>query len=261
MVDRFASELIPKRSGLIGRSLLYYPSVHSTMDIAKKLARQGGAEGAVILAGEQTGGRGRMGRKWISPSGSGVFFSVILRPALSQLAQMNMVASLAVCRGIENIAGLKPRIKWPNDILIRGRKVCGILIENEFEGDELVAAIIGVGINVDLDPDALPEISALATSLSAEAGCRISCSDTLTSVLDALEAIYGDLCAGRDVYRKWLPLVETIGKTVQVKYGQTIVEGVAESVDPEGRLVLRLWDGSEMKMVAGEVTLQINTHL
>ena len=262
MADRSPSELLPKtRSGLIGHRLVYYPSVPSTMDEARKHAREGDAEGTVILAGEQTGGRGRMGRKWISPAGTAISFSVILCPRPSQLAQLNMVASLAVCNAIRNVTSLEPRVKWPNDILIGRRKVSGILIENVFEGNQLVAAIVGIGINLNFDPSAFPEISAIATSLSVEAGHQVSYSETLTSVLDSLEAIYGDLRAGGEVYQKWLPLVETIGKTVQVKYGERIVEGTAESVDAEGRLMLRLCDGSEMKMVAGEVTLQTNTHL
>jgi BirA family biotin operon repressor/biotin-[acetyl-CoA-carboxylase] ligase len=257
MIDQVASEFVSRpRTGVIGRRLLYYPSLSSTMDVAKKLAREGATEGTVVLAGEQTGGRGRMGRKWMSPPESSISFSVILHPALPRLEQLNMVISSAVCRGIEDVAGLKPRVKWPNDILIGGKKVSGILIENEFEGDRLIAAIAGIGINVNLDPNDFPEIATIATSLSVEAGRQISYADTLTSVLDALEAIYGDLRANRDVYHKWLPLVETIGKTVQVKFGESIVEGIAESVDPEGRLVLRTSSGDHMKMIAGEVTLQ-----
>ena len=257
MPDQYVSEFLSRaRPGLIGHRLLYYPSLPSTMEPAKKLAREGAEEGTVILAGEQTGGRGRMGRTWISPAGMSISFSVILHPAIPQLAQMNMVASLAVCRGIKNVTGLEPRIKWPNDILIRGKKVSGILIENEFEGEQLVAAIIGVGINVNLDPGAFSEISEIATSLSSETGRSISSSDTLYSVLDALEEIYADLRNGKDVYEQWLPLVETIGKTVQVRYGETILQGVAESVDPEGRLVLREPDGKHWHMVAGEVTFQ-----
>jgi BirA family biotin operon repressor/biotin-[acetyl-CoA-carboxylase] ligase len=257
MIDQVASEFVSRpRAGVIGRRVLYYPSLSSTMDVAKKLAWEGATEGTVVLAGEQTGGRGRMGRTWISPPGTSISFSVILHPGSPHLGQLNMLVSLAVCRGIEEVTGLTPRVKWPNDILIGRRKVSGILIENVFEGDRLVAAIVGIGINLDLDPTAFPEISGIATSLSAEARRQISYSDTLTSVLDALERTYDDLRAGRDIYQKWLPLVETIGQIVQVKYGESIVEGVAESVDTEGHLVLRTSDGRHMKMVAGEVTLQ-----
>ena len=240
---------------LIGQSILYYPSLPSTMDVAKKMAKEGMGEGTVIVAGEQTMGRGRLGRKWLSPPKSSLALSIILRPTIAQLPQLNMVASLAVVQSIEKIVGLKPTIKWPNDILLEGRKTSGILIENIIEGSEVKAAIVGIGINVELDPSSFSEISAIATSLSIESGREISRWDTLCSLLQEFDQIYQELNSGKSIYERWLASVETLGKLVQVRWGDTIEEGYVESIETDGSLVLKSLDGSLRTIVAGEVTL------
>ena len=118
------------KTGIIGSRILYYPTLSSTMDAGREAARNGTPEGTVIIAGEQTAGRGRLKRSWLAPSGN-IALSVILYPRLSELPEMIMLASLAVTHGIEAVTGIKPQIKWPNDILIEGKKVCGILIESD----------------------------------------------------------------------------------------------------------------------------------
>jgi len=133
----------------IGQKIIYFPQLSSTMDVARSEARQGVSEGTVIIAGEQTSGRGRLKRHWLSPPGN-VALSVILHPDVSSLPCLIMIASLAVVRSIESTTGLKADIKWPNDILIDGKKVCGILIENEISSDKTARAIIGIGVNVNL---------------------------------------------------------------------------------------------------------------
>lgn len=242
---------------LIGRNILYYPSLPSTMDVAKRLAERGVGEGTVIGAAEQTAGKGRLGRKWLSPSGGSFSVSIILRPDLAKLSQLNMVASLAVAQSIEKVTGLEPAIKWPNDILLNGKKVSGILIENIIEGGKVNATIVGIGINLTLDPSAFPEIATTATSLSIESGKRISQWEMLPLLLKEFESIYQGLCCGKSVYEKWLTRVETLGKLVRVKSGSTIEEGYAESINTDGSLVLRRSNGSQVAMVTGEVTLHI----
>ncbi|HIE17967.1 MAG TPA: biotin--[acetyl-CoA-carboxylase] ligase, partial [Dehalococcoidia bacterium] len=153
------------RTRFIGQQLHYYPTVTSTMDIARILAREGAVEGTVVIAGTQTAGRGRLGRSWLSPEGS-VALSVILKPSPDNLPQLIMIASVAVVKVIKTVTGLDAQIKWPNDVLVKGKKVCGILIENEVKGYEVDFAIIGIGINVSFDPTGFPEISDIATSLS-----------------------------------------------------------------------------------------------
>jgi BirA family biotin operon repressor/biotin-[acetyl-CoA-carboxylase] ligase len=167
-----------------------------------------------------------------------------------------MLASLAVVRSIEKVSELKPVIKWPNDILLNGRKVSGILIENLLEGSNVNVAIVGIGINVKLDPSLFPDISYIATSLSIESGREISQEEVLRLLLEEFEPLYQGLGQGKPIYEEWLTRVETLGKFVRVKSGDKIEQGYAESITPDGSLMLRGTDGSLVTMVAGEVTLQ-----
>jgi BirA family biotin operon repressor/biotin-[acetyl-CoA-carboxylase] ligase len=242
---------------LIGATIMYYPRVTSTMDTARQLASQGTREGTVIVAEEQTEGRGRLGRHWVSRAGQSISLSVVLHPTMGQLPQLNMVASLATVRSITKVTGLKPLIKWPNDVLLDNKKVSGILIENIFDGPVLKAAVIGIGINVNLDPESFPAISAIATSLSIEAGGTVSTQDLTARLLMELDELYRDLCRTGTVYDSWVPLVETIGKRVRVRSGDRIEEGCAESVDDNGRLILQRADGTRLALDAGEVTSHI----
>ncbi|MBL7120333.1 MAG: biotin--[acetyl-CoA-carboxylase] ligase [Dehalococcoidia bacterium] len=237
---------------LIGRNILYYPSLPSTMDTAREMARDGMCEGTVILAAEQTAGKGRRGRKWVSPPEGSISLSIILHPSPSQLPQLNMVAGLATVNCIERATGLKPVIKWPNDVLLNGKKVSGILMENIFEGGELKAAIVGIGLNVSLDVSSFAEISAIATSLSTELGRELSPGEVLPLLLRELDQTYRDLQSGADIYERWLARVETLGKVVRVKSGDSVEEGYAESINADGSITLRHSDGSLVTMVTGE---------
>jgi BirA family transcriptional regulator, biotin operon repressor / biotin---[acetyl-CoA-carboxylase] ligase len=237
---------------IVGRSILHYPSLPSTMDFAKKLAAEGMGEGAVILCDEQTEGRGRQGRKWFdSPSGS-ILMSVIFRPAVEQLPQLNMLASLAIVLAIHKVAGIKSNVKWPNDVLIKGKKVAGILVENVFAGNALQASIVGVGLNVSLDVTTHPDIASIATSLSAEVGRHLGRDDVLKPLLEEMDALYQAVRRGEDVYRRWLPHVETLGKSVRIKSGKSVEEGLAQSINPDGSITLRRSDGSLVTIATGE---------
>jgi BirA family biotin operon repressor/biotin-[acetyl-CoA-carboxylase] ligase len=237
----------------VGRQLYYYHRLATTMKTAKKLAEKGTAEGTVIIADTQTAGRGRLGRTWLSPEGS-LSISLILKPALHNLPQLVMIASLAVARAIKKVAGLETRIKWPNDVLIKGKKVCGVLIENEVKGDKVNFAIIGIGINVNFDPLAFPEISNIATSLSHELGAEVSKVELASALLSELEQLYLEAQAGAPVHREWQENMETLGRWIQVKTGETVEKGKAETVTRDGSLVLRRADGSLAEIVAGDVT-------
>jgi BirA family biotin operon repressor/biotin-[acetyl-CoA-carboxylase] ligase len=238
----------------LGRQLYYYHQLATTMETARELVKKGAAEGAVVIAGRQTAGRGRIGRTWLSPEGS-LAMSVILKPPLDNLPQLVMIASLAVVRAIKNVAGLETRIKWPNDILIKGKKVCGILIENEVKGGRVNFAIIGIGINVNFDPLAFPEITEIATSLSHELGTEISKVELAGALLSELERLYLEAQAGAPVYREWQQNMETLGKQIKVKSGKTVELGKAETVTANGNLILRRADGSLAEIVAGDVTI------
>jgi len=239
----------------IGQRVIYYPSLTSTNDVAKQKAQQGAKEGTAIVAGEQTAGRGRMKRGWLSPRGS-IALSIILYPELAYLSSLIMVASLGVAHCVEKVAGLKPEIKWPNDVLINGKKVCGILIESEVKGKRADYAIIGIGINVNLKPADFPEIPPLATSLSHELGKEVSQLVMVRCLLAEIESLYLALPSGDAVYHEWRYSLVTLGKKVRVSSEETTLEGIAESVASDGSLLLRQSDGSLTKIVAGDVTLR-----
>jgi BirA family biotin operon repressor/biotin-[acetyl-CoA-carboxylase] ligase len=224
------------------------------MDTARKAAKEGAAEGTVVIANTQTAGRGRLGRAWLSPKGS-LSMSLILKPSLDNLPQLIMIASLAVVRAIKEVAGLETQIKWPNDVLIKGKKVCGILIENEVKGDKVDFAIIGIGINVNLNPSAFPEISEIATSLSHELGKEIPKAKFTTTLLFELEQLYLEARAGAPLYEEWRGRLETLGRWIQVKTGNTTEQGRTETVTATGNLILRRADGSLTEIVAGDVTV------
>jgi BirA family biotin operon repressor/biotin-[acetyl-CoA-carboxylase] ligase len=239
----------------IGQRVIYYPSLTSTNDVAKQEAQRGAAEGTVVIAEEQTAGKGRIKRAWLSPRGS-IALSVILYPQLGYLSSLIMIASLAVVHCLEKVTGLKSQIKWPNDILINGKKVCGILIENEVKGNKVDYAIIGIGVNVNLRLSDFPEIPPTATSLSHELGRDVSQLDMIRCLLAEIERFYLALPAGGSVYQEWRDNLVTLGKKVQVSSDETTYEGIAESVTKDGSLLLRQSDGSLTKIVAGDVTLR-----
>ncbi len=224
------------------------------MEIARREAQRKTADGTVIIAGEQTRGRGRLKRQWLSPPGN-IALSVILYPDISSLPYLIMIASLAVVQTIEAVAGLKVRIKWPNDILIGGKKVCGILIENDIKGN-IACAIIGIGINVNTTPSGLDAASVSATSLKDELHKEIAPADVVRQLLVEMERLYLKLPDGDYIYEEWRDRLVTLGKRVGVASGSSYLEGIAESVDKSGALMLKLDDGTSTRIVAGDVTLR-----
>ena len=245
-----------RAQGLIGHRILYHEVVDSTMDEARKTVEAGAPEGTVILAEEQRAGRGRFNRSWVSPRGQNLLFSVLLYPSPSQLNQMNMASSLAVARAIEEVSGLQPTIKWPNDVRLSGRKAAGILIESSVEGEKL-SAIVGIGVNVNFDPSQTSEIASIATSMSAEAVRSFPRGQVLEAILAEMERLYLNVRSGETIVDEWSVKVETLEKQIQVRWGDQVYEGVAQGLDGEGNLLLQLGDGSVLKVTAGEVTLQV----
>jgi len=242
-------------TSFVGQRVIYYPSLTSTMEVAKQEAQLGAVEGTVVIADEQTVGRGRIKRVWLSPKGS-IALSIILYPSVVNLPYLIMLASLAVVHSIEAITGLRSQIKWPNDVLVNDRKVCGILIESSVRGNIVDYAIIGIGINVNLKLSDFPEIQSVATSLSDELGRDVSRLRVIRRLLVEVERLYLALQAGGSIYEEWRDSLITLGRRVQVKSGKTAYEGVAESVARDGSLLLRHSDGNLSKIVAGDATLR-----
>ncbi len=237
---------------LIGSDLICYPTISSTNTVAKEMAMQGAREGTVVLAEQQTEGKGRMGRKWYSSPGSSLLMSTVLYPEAAWLPQVNMSGSLATVRCIRQTTGLESSIKWPNDVLIHGKKVAGVLFENIFQGSQLRAAILGIGINITFDVSLRPDITYPTTNLNTESGRDLTVWDLLPSLLRHLDQLYLRIKGGSDIFPEWLAAVETVGKQVKVRSGNRIEEGTAERINPDGSLVLRRPDGTRVTMVTGE---------
>ncbi len=255
MTEHLDSERLTSllRTEFVGRGVSYHASTKSTMELARKDAQAGAPEGAITIAEEQTAGRGRMARSWVSPPGVNLHFTIILRPAQDQLRYLAVIAPLAVCLAIEETTGLFPRIKWPNDVLIDSRKVCGILPESELSGDEVLFALVGIGINVNLDVAGYPEIREIATSLRAELGREVSREEVLAATLNHFEMLYEALRRGEVVSTGWKKRLDTLGRPVRVQGAGGILEGTAVDADSDGALILRRDDGSHVRVDAGEV--------
>ena len=244
-------------SSVVGCRVVYHESVGSTMDEAHSLAVSGAPEGSVVVAEEQREGRGRLGRSWISASGDDLHFSVLLRPSIAQLPYVNMAAGLAVSRAVGRVVGLRPTIKWPNDVRVGGMKLAGILIDTEIEAEAVRYAVVGVGLNVNLDTSRHPEIASTATSMFRETGSKQKRSGVLRRVLVELDDLYTAIRAGRSLRDEWAGMLDTLGRTIELRWADRVVRGRAESVDEQGNLVLVQPDGSSLTAPAGEVTLQV----
>ena len=240
----------------VGQKTLYYPVTSSTMDVAKQAVSDGAREGTIVIADHQTAGRGRLGRKWVSSPEDSILVSIILYPKIEELRLLNMIAALAVAQSIEKLTDLKPVLKWPNDVLIEGKKVSGALIETDVHGEEARSAVVGIGLNVNLDPSSMGEISQTATSIREMAGHEVSRLDALQLLLREFEELCLALRHGEPVHQEWQRRLETLGKDVAVRRGSEVWEGRAESVDKDGNLLLRCLDGSLRTVMAGEVTLR-----
>ncbi|UCE97627.1 MAG: biotin--[acetyl-CoA-carboxylase] ligase [Dehalococcoidia bacterium] len=240
---------------IVGRKIIYQSEMPSTMDTARKEVLGGTLEGTVIITDEQTAGKGRIGRPWLSPKGC-VALSVILCPEVSLLSSIIMVASLAVLYAIRDITGLNPMIKWPNDIMINDKKVCGILIESGVKEGGKDHTIIGIGINVNLDAVYLGKVSVPATSILNELGREVSRLKLIRNLLIEIDKLY--LCVRNEgsLYEEWRQYLDTLGRQVYVKMGEEIFEGVAESVTRDGNLMLRTREGNLKRIIAGDVTIR-----
>jgi BirA family biotin operon repressor/biotin-[acetyl-CoA-carboxylase] ligase len=246
---------------IIGRDIRVFEETNSTNDVAEKLARDGVKEGVVVFAESQTRGRGRLGRKWLSPPRKGLWFSVLLRPDLRPQAatQLTVVAATALLRAIREQTGLIPEIKWPNDILIGGRKVAGVLTELSAELDHVKHLILGIGVDVNLIVSEFPaDLRKLATSLKIEAGRHIQRASLAAAILRELDRDYERIRAHRfqEIADEWEQHCATLGRRVSIQIGERILQGHAEALDEDGALLLRTQHGRLERIIGGDVTLQ-----
>ena len=243
---------------IVGRRILYYPELGSTMDKTARLAAEGADEGTVVIAEVQTEGRGRQGRSWVSRPGN-LLLSVLFRPDISQLPYISVIGGLAAARAVRKVAGLNPRIKWPNDLMLDGSKVAGILAESAIEGESVCYAVLGIGMNVAHYPDDDEEIAGIATSVNRAAGKEVPRESLLRQLLMDLDDLYrrlpGPGRTGEQSGAEWSQLLETTGRRVTATFRDERFEGEAVGVDETGNLLLRLHSGELMTLTAGDVTL------
>ncbi len=233
----------------------HFVSLPSTNDAAKELARQGAPEGTLVLSETQSAGRGRLGRTWESPPGTGIYLTLLLRPPLppAELPKLTLLAAVAVVEAIQAATGLITGIKWPNDIIFQGKKLGGILTEMETESDAMRHVVLGVGLNLNTPefPDHLREI---ATSL-ASTGQTYSRLATVRAFLAAMAGLYGRFLNQEfpAILDQWRQLTVTLGKTVTIRRGNDVYSGLALDVAPDGALLLARADGTIEKILSGEI--------
>jgi BirA family biotin operon repressor/biotin-[acetyl-CoA-carboxylase] ligase len=242
----------------MGKVLHHFQTIPSTNTEAYQLALRGAPEGEIVIAESQEQGRGRLGRHWVSPPFLNLYLSVILRPDIPppQASLITLMAAVAVAEGIERFSGLHPVIKWPNDILLKNRKVAGLLNEIHSETDRIHFVILGVGVNLNMDKKLFTkEIRNTATSLKMETGKTVSRKEFVPCLLEALEKWYTLFLreGGKPVLEAWRERARIRGKAVKVtSFGETLF-GRAIDVDSEGRLILETEKGDRKRIVAGDV--------
>ncbi len=244
---------------IIGQTVHFFRDLPSTNDLAKELAGISAKEGTVIIAEKQTKGKGRQGRDWISPEG-GLWFSVILRPKVSpeHSLKLTLLAAVAVTKTLEKLYPLPVQVKWPNDVLINGKKVCGILSEADINGKQLNFVVIGFGINVDFHLSKLPAyLHDSSTTLREELSKKISIDAVFRSVLEQLEHHYLIFNEGNFdfILSEWRRFAKFLGSYVYVTSADERIEGWALDIDEQGALIVKLRDGTTRRMLAGDVTL------
>lgn len=246
------------RTAFVGRSLEHYTVIDSTNRRATEWARDDAPDGALVLAEEQTAGRGRLGRRWHAPAGSALLMSLVLRPNLDppQAQRATMICSLGAVEAARQVAGLSVQVKWPNDLVIDGRKVGGILTELGAEGKALTHVVVGMGINVNVDVSHLPQVMVPATSLKAEAGGGVSRVALLCRLLEGIERRYLAMQDGCSPHAEWRAHLSTLGTAVRVGTPDDLIEGIAVDVDPDGALIVESTDGRQHRVLAGDVTLR-----
>ena len=238
----------------VGRRVHAYESADSTMDIAHRLAAAGEPEGSVVVAEGQQKGRGRMGRAWLSPKGKGIYCSILLRPplALSEVSRVTLLAAVAVARAIQEVTGIEPQIKWPNDVMVDSKKVAGILTELSGELNRVNYCVVGVGLNVNTPARHLPPHG---TSLAEELGAKVDRVKLARALFLQMDRLYGEFLERgiQPVLEEWRRFAGFLGRRIRVEAQGRRVDGQALDVDESGALLVRTDTGLIESVSAGDV--------
>jgi BirA family biotin operon repressor/biotin-[acetyl-CoA-carboxylase] ligase len=246
-----------KLKGHIGKNILFLEKVGSTNTLAIDIAEKSN-EGTVVLADSQERGRGRLGRTWISPPGTNIYMSVIIKPALGteNVTLITIMAAVSCAIALRRLTGLDITIKWPNDLVLNNKKLGGILTELKIYEKKIIFAIIGIGINVNVDVDVFPEeVRQIATSLRKETGKVYSRTEIVAEILNEIDYWHNFLNENdkKTLISKWQRLASTLGREVMVIVNRETYRGLAESIDNQGMLMLRLPSGELKRISTGDL--------
>lgn len=247
------------KPSFLANEIYYFTTTESTNDIAKKLANEGAGHGTLVLAEEQLGGKGRLGRKWVSPKGKGIWLSIILRPEIlpKDASKLTLLTAVAATDAIIEKTGLAATIKWPNDILINDKKVSGVLTEMNGEMDLINYVVVGIGINVN--NESFPgEIAKKATSLKIQKKEQVSRLDVLTCFLEIFEKYYDIAIKNgfEEILLRWKKLCCNLNKQVIIYSRKENFKGIAVDIDDDGALIVKKKDGEIVKVLSGDVSLR-----
>jgi BirA family transcriptional regulator, biotin operon repressor / biotin---[acetyl-CoA-carboxylase] ligase len=253
----YAFEICPRlKTRIIGKKILYYNELDSTNMTAYSLAQEKIKDGLVIIAEKQNKGKGRLSRHWSSPKGKGIYLSIILKPEMTpfQAPCITLMAAVSVVQAIREVSDAQACIKWPNDIIIKEKKVAGILTEMEAESDEIKFLVLGIGINVSARHSDIPDT---ATSILLETDRHVSRKELCIALLEKLERNYKEIKeAGFSGIRlEWKDFSATIGKRVRANCMHKAIEGTAVDIDIDGALKIRLDNGFHEKIFAGDLVI------
>ena len=250
------------RAGEIaGHSLVYFQQIDSTNSRAMEMGLAGAQAGTVVFAESQTGGKGRLGKSWDSPAGSGLYFSIILRPALAigDLSKITLAAGVALCRMVRRLYSFSPQIKWPNDLLVANRKCGGILVEADLRNQSAPLVILGIGLNVTTPSIDFPEeLRESATSLQCHVDIPIRRKELLETVLVETDAVIGQFeqQGFADILKEWKKYDATLGRTLTwITADRQVVKGVSLGPDNEGKLHIKSGDGRVHEVISGDIRL------
>ena len=249
------------KTTIIGRQVFFYPKIDSTNSQAKAIAGQGIHDGTLVITDYQTQGQGRLKRQWVSPPKKNLLLSVIFYPlvAPSKVFQMTLFASLAVCKSLNTLFKIKAGIKWPNDVYVNSRKICGVLTDVSLDRKRVKWVVVGIGLNVNAEPSLEPELGILATSIKRETGRAQKRPPILKRILEEMDCLYKRFLSGEitNLRDEWLSYSIILGKKVTIFSDGLQETGIAETIDEDGVLILLTPDGERKKIVAGDVSLRI----
>ena len=258
--DLAADYLLPRVNGALWKKILVYDAVDSTNDLTMSLAaKEDITPGTVIIADRQTQGKGRLGRRWESPGGRNIYMSLLIRPELAprDVTMLTVLAAVASTRTIQKAGNIPVTIKWPNDLVIDDKKLGGILTEVRADPDRINLAVIGIGININMQPaDFSEELRSIATSVRSAAGRTVARNDIIIQLLREFEDWYGILIAEgkRPLLHAWRKHSSTLGREVMISINNTTLYGIAEDIDDNGMLLLKMHSGECRNISAGDIT-------